>query len=66
MESFIKENIEELKIKKIHLWISPFARTIQTAYIFLKKLDKYDINNAKINLFSHLQEAKNFSWNIFS
>ena len=65
-ESFIKKNLEELKTKNINLWISPFARTIQTAYIFLEKLKKYNIEINKINLFSHLQEAENFSWEVFN
>jgi len=65
-KTFIKKNLEELKIKNIHLWISPFARTTQTAYIFLENLNKYGIKTDKINLFSHIQEAKNFSWDIFN
>ncbi len=65
IDSFIRKYVETLKTKNIHLWVSPFWRTIETSYIFIKKLAEYNIENVKINLFSHLQEAKNFSWQIF-
>ena len=67
IRDFVKDLSKRLdfsKYKKIHIWASPFGRTIETAKIIIDELKKYWINLKKIHLFETIEEVRGFSRDI--
>ena len=58
------EIIDIKKYKKIHIWSSPLARTIETTSIILEELQNNNINPQKIAIFNILEEVRWFNWQI--
>ncbi len=63
LEKLLKK-IDFSKYKKIHIWVSPFWRTIHTARIIIERLKEKGINPQKIKLFSTIEEVRWFDWEI--
>ena len=55
------KNLNFLKYKKIHIWVSPFGRTIETARIIIEELKKHWIEPQKLHLFEAVEEVRWFS-----
>ncbi|MDR2541575.1 MAG: hypothetical protein LBD11_07670 [Candidatus Peribacteria bacterium] len=60
IETYLEENRETLKDKKIRIWISPFGRTMETGKILLEALEKRGIFIDSISLVEQLEEVRNF------
>ena len=63
VEEFIKDLVKRLdfsKYKKIHIWVSPFWRTIETAKFIIKNLEQHWVDVKKVHLFETIEEVRNF------
>lgn len=64
--NFFNKNITTLKDKEIRIWISPLARTVQTANMLVQELLKRWLTIKSISFIDQIQEVKNFDFNIYT
>jgi broad specificity phosphatase PhoE len=58
-------NQTELKNKNIVVWVSPFARTLETASYLVKWFQEHDLQPKHISVVENIKEVEWFSWAIF-
>ena len=54
-----------LENKKIVIWVSPFARTLETASYLVKWLQKHNLQIKNLSIVDSIKEVEWFSWVVF-
>lgn len=65
IQQFCIEHQSLLQDKKIVVWISPYARTIDTASYLIQHLQSINYTIDKISLIDQLGEVDGFEWGLF-